>query len=52
MVAYVFYGPLALGPVKIPIFLEPPQNLQMVDLVLVNVKKIDLKVSNQLRLSL
>ena len=42
-----------LGQVKLPIFSRPPpQNLQMVDLVWVNAKKIDLKVSNQPRLGL
>ena len=44
-------GHYLLGQVKFPNFLRtPPQNLQMVDLVWVNAKKIDLKVNNQLRL--
>ena len=42
-------GPWVLGQVKFPNFFNTaPQILEMVDLVRVNAKKIDLKAGNQL----
>ena len=46
-------GIYQLGQVKFPnLFNTAPQILQMVDLVRVNAKKIDLKASNQLQFGL